>query len=219
MSRFSLLRRSVGAMTVLFLVTASVVAGGISRASAFNASSNSVRPNSARGVLQTSGENPEFISTFKSLDGGMCLDVNMTDNTHEAWVPLTIWDCNFGDNQRFAQFFDNHAIETPGWLVNQASQKCMDAGGAGDPFNGQEVGVFPCKTGDHLNNQNFQYFAPPENTLGYAEINAGPYDAHKCVEIHVNPNNPFTPPDRGTKIQLWDCNGQPWQEWKLFSLS
>jgi hypothetical protein len=220
MSRFSLLRRSVGAMTVVFLVTASVVAGGISRASAFNASSNSVGPNSARGVLQASGESPTFISTFKSLDGGMCLDVNMEDNAHETWVPLTIWDCNFGDNQRFAQFFDNPGpIPIPGRLVNQASQKCMDAGGAGEPFNGQDVGVFPCKVGDARANQNFSYFEPSDNSLGYAEIHAGRLSENKCVEIRVDPNNPFAQPDRGTKIQLWDCNGQPWQQWKLFSLS
>ncbi|KOV87152.1 hypothetical protein ADL03_07135 [Nocardia sp. NRRL S-836] len=139
----------------------------------------------------------------------------MVDNASQTWVPLTVWDCNFGDNQRFAN-------TTPGGtsccqLINQASQKCMDAGDPGNSgqlFNGQDVGVFPCKVSTPTN-QNFRYQSPPSGSLGYAEIHAS---QGKCVEIRVNPNNPTAQPGVGTKIQLWDCNGQPWQQWKLFTL-
>jgi hypothetical protein len=198
-------------MIVFLLVAAGVVAGGTSRASALDASPNSVGLHSARGTFGPSDQYP----TFKSLDGGMCLDVNMVDNARETWVPLTVWDCNFGSNQQFANNFPGST--TCCQLINQASQKCIDAGDPGNTgqlSNGQDVGVFPCKTGAPTN-QNFNFVPPPSNTLGYAEIHGF---QGKCIEIRVDPNNPTAQPARGTKIQLWDCNGQPWQMWKLFSL-
>lgn len=209
MSRFALLGRSIGAVAVFLFVAVTALVGGTSTASAAGVSPNS-GSHSAHGVLRPSEDYP----TFKSLDGGMCLDVNMVDNSRETWVPLTVWDCNFGDNQQFA-------LNTPGGtaccaLINQASQKCMDAGDPGNTgqfWNGQDVGVFPCKVGIPPN-QNFRWYDPGPNTLGYGEIRVN----GKCLEIRVDPNNPNAQPNRGTKIQLWDCNGASWQYWKLFSL-
>ena len=180
-----------------------VFAGGTASASGANSA-----PHSARDVRVASDEYP----TFKSLDGGLCLDVNMVDNSTQTWVPLTVWDCNFNDNQRFANTIPGGVSCCQ--LINQASQKCMDAGGGGQPFNGQDVGVFPCKLSTP-ENQDFRFQDPPPDTLGYSEIRA----QGKCVEIRVDPNDPFAQPGLGTKIQLWDCNGQPWQKWKLFTLS
>jgi hypothetical protein len=142
--------------------------------------------------------------TFVNQHTGMCLDVNMSDPG--TWVQLTVWDCNAGNNQRFSG-----NLWSGGTIVNYASQKCMDAADPANTnqiFSGQEVGVFPCKSVNTAN-QNFFYVSGP-NVWGKIGNRSG-----KCVEVRVDPRNPWAIPPRGTKIQLWDCNGMPWQNWRL----
>ncbi|MET9634512.1 RICIN domain-containing protein [Lentzea sp. NPDC006480] len=149
---------------------------------------------------------------FKSLHGGMCVDVNMND--HNTWSRLTVWDCNGGDNQRWSGGF-----MAGGNIQNLGNQKCMDAA---DPNNddtgpnGNDVGTFPCKQAA-THNQAF-FWRGTDAGLGYGPIET-PFAGRKCLEIRVNPANPYAVPPRGTPVQLWDCNGSPWQQWKLFKFS
>jgi len=87
------------------------------------------------------------------------------------------------------------------------TSKCLDL--PGNSYNdGTQIEIWDC---NGLPQQKWTY-DPNMKTIYLASSRYAGRDASKCLDLrNGNPQSPD-----GTVVQLWDCNGQPNQQWDVY---
>ena len=122
------------------------------------------------------------------LPAGRCMEVNGGTETASAGLPIAIWDCHGGDNQRWTL----PATGTTGEI--RAYDMCLDAWGA-QGNDGDALVIWPCHGGS-----NQQWTVTAEG-----EIRA--FNG-KCADVW------FALDENGATLKLYGCHGGPNQRWQ-----
>ena len=153
------------------------------------ATGDASRPAAVRAgeSLQWSSDVPTLISS--RLAPGKCMEVNGGTETAGPGLPLAIWDCHGGMNQRWA-------LPAPGTTGEvRAYGMCLDDWGA-QGNDGDHLVIWPCHGG-----HNQQWTVTGDGEI--RGING------KCVDVW------FALPENGAALKLYSCHGGSNQRWDV----
>jgi len=133
---------------------------------------------------------PQENGSIVNPQSGLCLD-DPSGNTANG-TQLQIWTCNNLAPQQFKV--------TAGTPIELAGGKCVDVAGADVGGDGAVVDVWDCNNAASFYPLNLdqQWTVNSDDTIR---------TLGRCLDIVNNGNTP------GAKMQLWDCNGVPGQQW------
>ena len=133
---------------------------------------------------------PQENGSILNPQSGLCLD-DPSGNTANG-TQLQIWTCNNESPQQFKV--------TAGTPIILSGGKCVDVAGADVGGDGAVVDVWDCNNAASFYPLNLdqQWTLNSDDTIR---------TLGRCLDIVNNGNTP------GAKMQLWDCNGVPGQQW------
>jgi len=155
------------------------------------------------------------VMNIKHADSNKCIDVRGGERKGNK---LQIWDCNGGENQKFAWWeispHQIHLAAVSGECTDGVQGKCCvdDLGSLG---KGSQLGVWDCHiitaTSNSGGNQDWgcdNQGDPCDKESGVIKNwSMGPPVGQLCFDI---PGGDLT---NGNIVWLWDCNGSPNQQW------
>ncbi len=145
---------------------------------------------------------------MRSVKNGWCLDADL--NTMNAnGTKVQLWPCNGQPQQRW--YFDG-----ANWRSAAGPNRCMDVDIAATPTYGTKIQLWDC---NGWQNQRWLVPVPVNNA------NTVTGTVYSCVGIPASQGCPIwavnwvmdadlnTIATAGTKVQIWQSNGQPQQRW------
>jgi hypothetical protein len=126
---------------------------------------------------------------------GKCLDVIGQATANGSKVDL--FGCNGGGNQKWK-------VMPNGQIVGQQSGKCLDDPGW-STANGTQLDIWSC-----VSQANESWYPPPP-TAATGPANSGISDYSGTAGMCLDDNGDRS--TNGNKIDIWDCNGTPAQNW------
>jgi Ricin-type beta-trefoil lectin domain len=136
-----------------------------------------------------------------SAHSGMCLNLARWDTSDGA--AIIQWPCGGGNNERWNLIFHCEGCAPASSVVNRYSRKCLDIIGTS---NGAPVTQRGCHDNDGRQGWYMKYKGSSHGWWYYTFENI---HTRKCLEV---PNGTM---DCGAAIQVWDCNGNPTQLWRI----
>jgi hypothetical protein len=136
-------------------------------------------------VTAVAGPPPPVSGALIGIQSGRCLDVPNASQTNG--VQVSIWDCNGGANQNWAQASDGS--------LHVYGTKCLEVGGH-QTTAGSPVSIWDCNGG-----ANQKWTVNANGTIAGVESGL-------CLDVTGQQTA------NGTLVEIWTCNGGDNQRWR-----